>query len=82
MNLSLASILYREGFDSLVQRGNHVKPDDQPIQTTPENIPTQRYRLKLKYSDNRPVLEQMKCVNKGSQTSLYESKGVLEINSE
>ncbi|CAJ0629906.1 9588_t:CDS:2 [Entrophospora sp. SA101] len=63
MNLSLASILYREGFDSLVQRGNHTKP---------ENIPTQRYRLKLKYSDNRPVLEQMKCVNKGSQTSLYE----------
>ncbi|CAI2176406.1 8388_t:CDS:1 [Funneliformis geosporum] len=67
MNLAISMILYRQGFISSVQRGNHFEPDKEFVQTQPHNIASRRLWLDLKYRNNEPVLKAMSCVSKGSR---------------
>src|SRR5438034_1030158 len=67
MNLAISMILYRQGFISSVQRGNHLEPDKEFVKTQPHNIASRRLWLDLKYRDNKPVLQKMSCVSKGSK---------------
>jgi ribosomal protein S8 len=67
MNLAISMILYRQGFISSVQRGDYLEPDKKVVQTRPHNIASRRLWLDLKYRDNKPVLQKMSCVSKGSK---------------
>lgn len=67
MNLAISMILYRQGFISSVQRGNHLEPDKKVVKTQPHNIASRRLWLDLKYRDNKPVLQKMSCVSKSSK---------------
>ncbi|KAJ1983737.1 hypothetical protein H4R33_004640 [Dimargaris cristalligena] len=67
-NLSLARILYREGFVASLTRGSHLGPDGPDyVPTTPDNIATRRLWLRLKYKDEMPTLREMKCISKPSR---------------
>ncbi len=67
MNRAISMILYQQGFISSVQRGNHLEPDTEFVQTQPHNIASRRLWLDLKYRNNQPVLKSMSVVSKGSK---------------
>ncbi|KAJ1913288.1 hypothetical protein IWQ60_009274 [Tieghemiomyces parasiticus] len=68
MNLSLARILYREGFIYSVTRGSHLGPDGQDyVPTTPDNVASRRLWLRLKFKNELPTLREMSCISKPSR---------------
>ncbi|KAJ1820036.1 hypothetical protein LPJ56_001443 [Coemansia sp. RSA 2599] len=67
LNLSVARVLYNQGFVSSVTRGTHLGPDESYTPTTNLNIAERRLWLSLKYYQDQPVLRGMRCVSKPSR---------------
>ncbi|KAI1334546.1 ribosomal protein S8 [Xylariaceae sp. FL0016] len=72
-NLSVALALHRAGFLSFVTRGGGEPPDPSTITTfqpepmTTANVARQRLWVGLKYSDNAPVLRQLRSISTGKR---------------
>ncbi|PVU97380.1 hypothetical protein BB561_000577 [Smittium simulii] len=68
LNLAVSRVLYQSGFLYSITRGTNEGPDLQYTPTTNLNIARRRLWLSLKYFNDKPVLNQMKCISKPSLT--------------
>ncbi|PVV03379.1 hypothetical protein BB560_002142 [Smittium megazygosporum] len=67
LNLSVARVLFQQGFIYSVTRGTHMGPDEIYTPTTNLNIAERRLWLSLKYYQDKPVLNRMQCISKPSR---------------
>ncbi|PVU87904.1 hypothetical protein BB559_005812 [Furculomyces boomerangus] len=79
LNLSVARILYQQGFIYSVTRGTNQGPDNEYTPTTNLNVAERRLWLSLKYFNDKPVLTKMNCITKPSRLIKCNSKEIGKL---